>query len=101
MGVTTWFTGFRGRSFRGRTFWAGINTDRLVNPNTFTTQYAGVLDAWAAGLLNVMETGIFTPVVLSRYANKQPRALGLTTPINSHETRTAVHTLRRRLTGGS
>lgn len=93
-------TPFAGRSFRGRTYWIGLSegavTGDFVNSNT------------AQNVLNVVRKLIDEVpqplnaqlVVVSRYSNGQPRAMGIATPVTSAVlVDNRVDTQRRRLVG--
>jgi hypothetical protein len=94
----SWRTGFSGRSFRGRTFYAGIaNTE--VSDNLISTTLAANLLADATTLLNDLIAGGHNLVVFSQYADGAPRVTGVGTPINQAIIDNRIDTQRRRLPG--
>jgi hypothetical protein len=96
--VMSWRTGFSGRSFRGRTFYAGIaNTE--VSDNLISTTLAANLLADATTLLNDLIAGGHNLVVFSQYADGAPRVTGVGTPINQAIIDNRIDTQRRRLPG--
>lgn len=75
-------TGLRGRSFRGRTYWIGLNGAQV------DTSGQSVLNAPATNIvagLNTLRTGALPNsgklVVASRFSGGNPRAVGVCTPI--------------------
>ena len=52
--LTTWQTGLRGRSKRGRTYWPGVRTDRVVHPES------NVLNPADVSNLTTLSAGIIT-----------------------------------------
>jgi hypothetical protein len=94
--VTTFYTGYTGRSHRGRVYNPGI-TDANVTTNTLGTLYVvNMISAWVAfgealGDLNVQH------VVASFQNNNAPRVTGLATPIADYGMNNVVDTQRRRI----
>jgi len=90
-------TGRAGRSFRGRIYLGGFS--ELQSDGNFMP--AGLLEQLRQGLLQVIDglsTGSRQVVVVSRYAEKQPRAVGLVTPVTSVLARTVrLASQRKRL----
>lgn len=75
-------TANRGRSFRGRNYVAGIN-EGDVTANLVTQVTAdGILQGYQDLITYFSESGIDW-VVVSRYANGQPRATGIATPVTA------------------
>jgi hypothetical protein len=96
--VMSWRTGFSGRSFRGRTYHAGIlNTE--VSDNLISTTLANNLLADATTLLSDLVTGGHNLVVFSQFADGSPRVTGVGTAINQAIIDTRIDTQRRRLPG--
>jgi hypothetical protein len=93
-------TPFAGRSFRGRTYWIGLTEGSVsgdfVNPTTSQNILAAVRQ-----LIEVVPQPLNAQlVVVSRYSNGQPRAVGVATPVTSALlVDTRVDTQRRRLVG--
>lgn len=95
-GVISTRTGLRGRSFRGRTYLAGI-TENDVVLDEFTPEFIEeVLDVYEE-LQSAMTTAGFTWVVASRYTNNAPRVTGILTPVTELRMNERVDTQRRRL----
>lgn len=96
--VTTLRTGFRGRSARGRLFWAGL-AESAVTGNTVATLVAQGIARWVGEWMTPPFPWDF--VVVSRYSNGNPRVTGQTLPVTSVEARNSrVDTQRRRLGRG-
>lgn len=96
--VTSWRTGFSGRSFRGRTYLAGIaNTE--VSDNVISGTLISNLLLDATGLISDLITAGHNLVVFSQYNNGAPRVTGVGTPINSVIIDSRIDTQRRRLPG--
>lgn len=96
--VLTQRTGFSGRSFRGRTYFAGLSAsdlaDNILSPTAVTNLLAD-----AASLQSQLSSSSFTWVVASFISNGAPRINGVATPINSFGMDSRVDTQRRRLPG--
>lgn len=92
-------TGLRGRSFRGRTFWIGLN-DTMRSDNAITV---GARTALIASLvhLNALASavnGAQMSVVSFRH-NNAPRGSAVVTPIISFTIEQTLDSMRRRLPG--
>lgn len=93
-------TPFAGRSFRGRTYWIGlpegsVNGD-FVGPSTAQN----ILTTVRALIEEVPQPLNAQLVVVSRYSNGAPRAVGIATPVTSAVlVDNRVDTQRRRLVG--
>lgn len=110
--VTTWYTGFRGRDKRGRTFWPGFPEGHVGgNGNLDTTQYDdfaaavnGFHAAWEAGgaefpdMVGLVVASYYHPVGAPPVTT--PRAVAQITPIESVVVRQYVHSQRRRNPAG-
>lgn len=95
----SWTTGFRGRSFRGRSFWPGFPEDDSSG-STWATAVHTRTAVYAYNLRIVdFEPYTATPVVCSREYNGVPRTVGVATPITGHTIYTYVASQRRRLPG--
>lgn len=75
-------TANRGRSFRGRNYVAGIN-EGDVTGNVVAQATANGILAGYQGLMTYFSEAGLDWVVVSRYANGQPRAAGVATPVNA------------------
>lgn len=94
--VTTFYTGYTGRSFRGRVYNAGL-TDAQVTTNTLGTTYVlNMLTAWAE-LNDALSAIDVTHVVASFQHDNAPRAEGVATPIIEYGMNNVVDTQRRRI----
>lgn len=94
--VITFYTGNRGRSYRGRNYWTGyveeeaspIGVDGTAVSAALVTAYLGMkLDVAAIG---------WTWVVVSRYANGAARQQGIYTPVTTATVRTNTFGSQRR-----
>lgn len=102
----TFKTNSRGRSFRGRNYIAGLNSNVLATANTVTTDFrTGLLDYYSAVRAYALD-GDALMVVASRFSGVDgdgkpiPRTTGVTTPITSFGTQDVnVDTQRRRSLG--
>lgn len=94
--VTTFYTGFTGRSNRGRVYNGG-QTDAQVVGNTLQTTYvAGMLVAWAAFRTALNAEG-FDHVVASFVTEGAPRVTGQSRVIIEYGMNNVVDTQRRRI----
>jgi hypothetical protein len=98
-GVVTLGTGISGRSYRGRVYIGGLNTDLTVSgdPNHLTATEAGQLATRAAYTFsNGIGTGV-QHVVLSRVFDKIVRDEGIGTTVSSYTANTRLDNQRRRM----
>lgn len=93
-------TPFAGRSFRGRTYWIGLPEGSVTGDFVNASSAQNILTAVRA-LIDVVPQPLNAQlVVVSRFANGQPRAVGVATPVTSAIlVDTRVDTQRRRLVG--
>lgn len=92
-------TAGRGRSSRGRCYVPGIPNTSVVQ-NTITATLANALVAAFADLDTRLPINDCSPVVVSRYHDNAPRAVGLTVPILNHSyTDLTIDNQRRRKPG--
>jgi hypothetical protein len=94
--VTTFLTGFVGRSFRGRAYNVGLGEANITNNTVVGTFRTSRNTQWTA-LIDI--TGSNSPVfsVCSRFQGGLPREAGILTPIIGVVTNDRVDTQRRRL----
>lgn len=90
-------TALRGRSFRGRTYMAGIRssetTDNFLSPTRIASLVAGM-----ESVMSVMDSAGWTLVIVSRFHNGIPRVTGVTEPVTTVlAVSNKVATQRRRL----
>jgi hypothetical protein len=92
-------TGYAGRSFRGRNYLIGLTTSMLTNNNfksTDETSLRGYYDRLIYPSADLGEN--WTWVVASRFHDKAPREVGMTTPVESVlATDLIVDNMRKRL----
>lgn len=96
--VAKWTTESRGRSFRGRSYFAGLREDVVTN----NTIQAALLTSWEAAcssLIADIATEGWTLVVASLFEDNAPRAEGITTAITGVSIDSTVASQRRRLPG--
>lgn len=89
-------TGFSGRSFRGRTYHAGLQGSDVTDNFISAPRALDVLAAYDQLELDLAAIGA-TRVVASFVANGAPRAVGVATPITTTRLDSRVDTQRRRL----
>lgn len=76
-------SGLTGRSARGRTYWIGIPVNKLqaADENTLTAAYITAIVANVDTVrTSIIAVAGWTPVLVSRFTNKLPRAAGETFP---------------------
>lgn len=91
-------TAKRGRSYRGRIYQIGLNVSQY-NENQITGGMQSALITAYAALVAAFHTAGFDMCVVSRFANKAPRAQGVHTTITSVNVDVNLDSQRRRLTG--
>lgn len=97
--TTTFVTALRGRSYRGRNYFVGLNTGQLQNAvQLSTTVAASILAAYASLPGNVAASG-FTHVVISRFTGNAPRVTAVATPVTAYQQEIFMDSQRRRLAG--
>lgn len=90
-------TAKRGRSYRGRNYTLGIPADSVIANEVLTPFIFAWMDFYTAMKAAALANG-WVWVVASRYANKAPRLVGVTTPVTNHiYTDDNVDTMRGRL----
>lgn len=87
-----------GRSFRGRTYHAGINNGEVADNQVSVAYVTNVLNDYAALVLRLAPLGL-ERVIASFRANGLPRVVGVGTSIIQESMDTRVDTQRRRLPG--
>jgi hypothetical protein len=91
-------TDLRGRNYRGRNYLSGIVESNLANPNNVTTVHAAAWVTAFEAIQNTLATEEgWTQCVVSRFLNKQPRAVGLATDVTTYTVNTQLDTQRRRM----
>lgn len=97
--VVSHHTALRGRSYRGRTYLAGIPTGQLANSATVTTEYQGyTLAAWT-NYIDGLEALGGNFVIASRQLNGVRRTTGVATPVTGYSIDLRLDSQRRRLEG--
>lgn len=94
--VTTLSTHLTGRSYRGRSYIAGIPESAEANNYVDSSYAAGFVSAFS-DLDSSLNTGGYQFVVASFQHNKVPRTTGVATPITDYTTNLRVDTQRRRM----
>lgn len=95
-----WLTGFRGRSFRGRSYMIGLPRGKVINNQLETAYHASLLTAWGNLVAAVATIGInYELVVVSRRHDNADRSFGISTPVVDAVIDTTVDSQRRRLPG--
>lgn len=94
--VASLATAKTGRSFRGRSYQAGL-PETYVTANNMTTSAAALIVGYYANLVTDLAVENTTLVVASFQALGVPRETGLATPVDSVSVNTRIDTQRRRL----
>lgn len=94
--VVSLYTGYAGRSFRGRQYWCGL-PDTALSGNTIQAAYLAVMVADMGELITALQAEGCNPVVASFQHNGAPRATGLATIIDTWGANNVVDTQRRRI----
>jgi len=93
-------TGIRGRSFRGRNYLPAICADDRSATNSLDDGYVSDVIAAYGGLLTAVLPSGQTWVVVSRFADNEPRVTGISTQVISvGATDNIIDSMRRRLPG--
>jgi len=92
-------TVFRGRSFRGRIYHAGLAETQVAGNDVLLATGNSILAAWELAKTFTAAGETFTMVVVSKYSGGAERAEGLTTPVTNFTTDRKVDSQRRRLPG--
>lgn len=93
-----WLTGFRGRSYRGRTYHVGLRASHVTN-NVLTPTMVTAFTTVYQALLDDLDSTPYQLVVVSRYADNQPRTTGIMTPVSGFAIEANLDSQRRRLVG--
>lgn len=96
--VITHYTNKRGRSYRGRTYLAGIPDGYVVRSTIGSTHVAALTNAFNDLRAVAIDHGAVF-VVVSRQHDNAPRVTGVTTPVNSSVCQPVIATQRRRRVG--
>lgn len=98
--VLTLTTDLRGRSFRGRTYAAGMPQDTLVDPSHVTTTYQSLfLDQWTGFFTDVEDDAGVIHVITSLVTAGAPRVTGVNTEVTGYAVNQELDSQRRRLAG--
>jgi len=95
--VTTFNTGKRGRSYRGRNYFPGLVYANIADPDHWSAGSTLAVLGVYAQLASAMAGAGFGHAVLSRRANNALRTLGVATPVSNYSTTGKIETQRRRL----
>lgn len=94
--VITFYTGNRGKSYRGRNYWTGYVEEEVSAVGVGNSEVAAPLVTAYLGMkVDVASIG-WTWVVVSRYANGAPRASGIYTPVTTASVRSTTYGSQRR-----
>lgn len=93
-----WLTALRGRSYRGRTYYIGLQQEQ-VEDNALIGSMRSALVANYNALISAFDTTAYDLVVCSRVNNKIVRSVGVATRIISASVDVNLDSQRRRLNG--
>lgn len=99
-------TGLGGRSYRGRTYWIGLNGSSIVGADYISTGYQANISGSYTTLRSQLATAGYTMGVASLYSGVDvygqpiPRVTGFLTPILSSDCGVALDTQRHRKVPG-
>ena len=94
-----WVTGFRGRSYRGRTYHIGLTEDQ-VQGNTITSETVTALQVAYGELMSLpVDVGPAVMCICSRVSHGVERTVGVATPVLNVVVDNVVDSQRRRLPG--
>lgn len=95
--VLTFYTAARGRTARGRCYFAGVSEGNFTD-GAFTAGIAAALESAFGAMHTSVLSQNWTPVVVSKYENGLPRAAGLARAITDVQCRSVrPGTQRRRI----
>lgn len=97
--VISFRTDQRGRSARGRMYVPGIPQNVQASATTLGTAFVAALTQAGADINSYLTSVPFTHVVISRYTNNAPRAVGTTEAVTSVVMDNKIDSQRRRLSG--
>jgi hypothetical protein len=97
MGIT-FQTAFRGRSFRGRNYIAGLQASVMLGQAYWNATAQAQWDAAYLDLPVITGPAGWQHVILSRFTAGAPRIAGVATPVQTYFARPGIVTQRRRLT---
>lgn len=90
-------TALRGRSYRGRSYVAGMPSTAQSGPSHFTDPYTSSMQAAYEALPTAVTAGGYIAAILSERNAGAPRVSGVTTPIVGVRANVKIATQRRRL----
>jgi hypothetical protein len=90
---------FRGRSYRGRVYMAGLTESFVAGNSVITAARAPIQDAFDDLIVPVTTENSWNMVVVSRVHNGVDRLEGVATPVISMTTDWSIDSQRRRLPG--
>lgn len=96
--TTTFLTGLRGRSYRGRNYFIGLSEAQVVGNIVTAELQTAVLAAYNDLPTYAIANGA-AHVVVSRYSAKQPRVTGVATLVTGYKMEPTIDSQRRRLPG--
>lgn len=94
--VGSWRTANTGRSFRGRTYMGALTSSVFQNAQNVTVSFASDMTAGLTDLIDALALVGETLVVVSKFANKVQRLVGVATEIIGLIVDTKIDSQRRR-----
>lgn len=92
-------TAYRGRSYRGRTYYIGL-VEEQIDDNKINNTFAATLKGWYEDLMALsVDVGPAVLGVASKYSHKALRQTGVITPVTSVTVDQYIDSQRRRLPG--
>lgn len=92
-------TANRGRSYRGRFYWGGLDSSKLLTADTFTTTHVANVVTFLNALRDAITALSAVWVIVSKFHLKLPRTTAVATPINAIAVDQVADSQRRRLPG--
>lgn len=90
----------RGRSFRGRSYSAGLPSEQRTDAATMSATYqANFVDGWTAFFTAVENDAGFTHVIISRFTGGNIRGSAVMTEVTQYSANRELDSQRRRLSG--
>jgi hypothetical protein len=97
--VVSFYTGLRGRSYRGRNYLFGFPLSYLADGSTLNAANATAFGDAYSTLQAILNADFVTLVILSRYEGGVRRSEGVSTGVTSIVGKTRIATQRRRIVG--
>lgn len=94
-----WTTGFRGRSYRGRTYHIGLCEIQVLNNEIIPETVSDLIGAYGELIALDTDVGPGIMCIASRFHNKVQRVTGVATPVTDLAVDPVIDSQRRRLPG--